>query len=156
MRSIADEVEVLRAMDRPSLHARYVEVFGKEPRVKHKSYLWRRIAWKLKERELGGLSSKAKEVLERLLAEIRLPEREPIRTASGKLRAPAEKDAPAVGTTYVRRWRDHDLRFTIVEAGVEVDGVIHKSLSAAIQSTTGGHWNPSVFLFGRRKAKESS
>ena len=68
-----DEIEGLRAMTVPELAERYEEVYGKPPRIRHKAYLWKRIAWKLQERRFGGLSKVATKKLEELIAEIDLP-----------------------------------------------------------------------------------
>jgi hypothetical protein len=46
-RTIPEEIDELRAMDVASLVARYEAVFGRAPRVKHREFLWKRIAWKI-------------------------------------------------------------------------------------------------------------
>ena len=63
-KTIPEEIAELRAMAVPELVARYEAVFEKAPRVKHRSWLWRRIAWKIQEQRLGGLSTVAKAKLE--------------------------------------------------------------------------------------------
>ena len=66
MKTVADEIEKLRTMKVPGLIDRYREVWGKEPRCKNRTHLWRRIAWKIQEQRLGGLSNVAKRRLEEL------------------------------------------------------------------------------------------
>ena len=46
MKDIAKEIEILRQMAVPELVVRYRELFGREPRVKHREHLWKRCAWK--------------------------------------------------------------------------------------------------------------
>lgn len=70
---LADEVGEPRALPIPELVARYEAGFGRTPRVRHREYLWKRVAWKLQEQRLGGLSSVAKQRLESMIAEIDIP-----------------------------------------------------------------------------------
>jgi hypothetical protein len=68
-----EEIEALRRAPVPELVARYQEVWGKPPRVKHREWLWKKIAWKIQEQRFGGLSGVAKRRLEELIAESDLP-----------------------------------------------------------------------------------
>ena len=72
-RSIAEEIAALRAMQVPELVERYEAVFSKPPRVKHRDWLWRRIAWKIQEQRFGGLSQDAKRRIDELIAELNVP-----------------------------------------------------------------------------------
>ena len=45
--NIDDEVASLQEMTTGELRERYAEVFGEEPRSRHKVYLIRKIAWRL-------------------------------------------------------------------------------------------------------------
>lgn len=73
MKPIPEVIAELRAMNVPELVERYAEVFGRLPRTKQPTWLWRKIAWKIQEQRFGGLSQAAKERLEELIAEIDLP-----------------------------------------------------------------------------------
>ncbi len=64
--TITQEIQQLRSMAVPELVERYEAVHGKPPRVKHKDWLWRRIAWKVQEQRFGGLSEVAKRRLDEL------------------------------------------------------------------------------------------
>jgi hypothetical protein len=155
-KSIAAEIAELRAMDVPALVERYEADFGRPPRVKNRPFLWRRIAWKLQERRLGGLSATAKERLESLIAEIELPPEDRGRTVSGAITLPARKTLPPVGTILTRVWRDRELRATLLEGGaVEVGGVNYGSLSEAARAITGTKWSGTAFfgLWTRKKPK---
>lgn len=146
MNSIGEEIDALRAMAVPELVARYREVFGRDPRVKHREWLWKRISWKVQERRFGGLSEKAKERLEELIAEIKLPFTEDTRTVSGPLKGRSKPGAPAVGTTLVREWRGRRIEVRVVDGGFEWDGVLFRSLSAVAEAVTGAHWNGRLFF----------
>jgi len=143
-------VAELQAMRVPELVERYAEVFGKPPRCKQPTWLWRRIAAEIQMRRYGGLSKLAKRRLEELIAEIDLP--------LGKGRAsamPSRRGANALGTEVVRVWKGREIRARRVEAGWECDGVVHRSLSAVAKHVTGSHWNGRLF-FGltRRRAAQ--
>ena len=95
MKSIADEIEELRAMTVAELVPRYEDAFRKPPRVKHREWLWKRIAWKIQEQRFGGLSNAAKRQIDELIAEMDLPLGEDRRTVTGRLRGDAKAAGPA-------------------------------------------------------------
>ena len=151
------EIAKLRAMDVPALVAKYTELFGKPPRVRNREALWKRVSWKLQEQRSGGLSTTAKTKLEALIAEIDLPLDDNQRSVSGVL-APTragKSGTPAVGTTITREWHGRQVCLTVVDGGFEVDGTVHKSLSAAAKALTGAHWNGKLFwgLTARKTGK---
>ncbi len=145
--SVAEEIAQLRQLDVRALVAKYTAAFGREPRVRNKEFLWKRICWKIQEQRFGGLSGAAKARLEELIAEIKLPAVEDRRTVTGKLtpsRA-ARSEGLKVGTTLVREWHGKQISLKVVDGGLELDGVVHKSLSAAAKALTKSHWNGRLF-----------
>ena len=150
-KSITQEIAELRAMGVPELAERYETVFGRPPRVKHRDWLWRRIAWKIQEQRFGGLSEVAKRRLDELIAELDLPLSKE-RAVRGRLARPGD---PPLGTTLTRVWKGREVRTTAVESGWEHDGVVHRSLSAVAKAVTGSHWNGRLFfgLKSRRRAR---
>ncbi len=152
-RSIADEIAALRAMQVPELVERYEALFGEPPRVKHRDWLWRRIAWKIQEQRFGGLSTVAKRKLDELIAELEIPLTREDRTARGRVGRPARSGDPPAGTTLSRTWHGQEIRTTaVVEGGWEYNGVVYRSLSAVAKAVTGAHWNGRLF-FGLTKRK---
>ncbi len=147
--TITQEIQQLRGMAVPELVDRYEAVFGKPPRVKHRDWLWRRIAWKVQEQRFGGLSNVAKRRLDELIAELDLPLGQ--RTVNGKV-ARSRPGSPPLGTTLTRVWKGQDIRTTAVEGGWEHEGVVYRSLSAVAKALTGSHWNGRYF-FGLTKRK---
>jgi hypothetical protein len=141
VKPIADEIAELRALAVPELVERYKAVFGKPPRVKHREWLWRRVAWKIQEQRFGGLSVVAKRRLEELISELDIP------------LAAARPRSPTVGTSVARVWKDREIRATSVENGWEHEGVVYRSLSAVAKHVTGSHWNGRAF-FGLTKRRE--
>jgi hypothetical protein len=58
--NVAKEVAALEALTVAELRVRYAEVFGEETRVGHKTWLVRRIAWRLQALSEGDLSERAR------------------------------------------------------------------------------------------------
>jgi hypothetical protein len=142
---IAEEIAELRAMKVPELVERYTAVFGRAPRVKHREFLWKRIAWKIQELRFGGLSEVARRRLDQLIAELDLPLDEEMRTVTGKLTGCA-RPALAVGTSIERDWRGQHISVRVIEGGFEWNGVAYKSLTAVATAITGTHWNGNHFF----------
>jgi hypothetical protein len=146
---MSNEIAELRAMRVPELVERYAAVFGKPPRCKQPTWLWRRIAWKLQEQRFGGLSVAAKARLEELIAEIELPR------GTGRVVCETVKRVGSTtpGTTVSRFWKGRQIRATAVEGGWEHEGTFYKSLSAVAKTITGSHWNGKLFFGLTRRAK---
>ncbi len=149
-KSIAAEIQGLRVMPVPDLVDRYETVFGKPQRVKHKDWLWRRIAWKVQEQRFGGLSEVAKKRLDELIAELDLPLAGQ-RAVRGNVRN--QNGQPVAGMTISRTWKGREIQATRTEQGWEHDGVVHRSLSAVVKAITGSHASgPAWFGLTKRKA----
>ena len=144
--TITEEIQELRGMPVPALVIRYETEFGKPPRSKHREHLWRRIAWKIQERRFGGLSQVAKAKLDELIGELDLPLGQKPQVVTGEIGKKSKPGMPAVGTVLTRVWRGTEIRATVVENGIEHDGVVHRSLSAAACAITGSHWNGRLFF----------
>jgi len=152
--TIVKEIEALRRLDVPALIERYGEVWGKEPRIRNREGLWKRIAWKIQEQRLGGLSAMASKRLEELIADIRLPLGEDRRTVRGALRKAPRIGQPGVGAVLTRTWNGQTIEVKVIDGGFEYEGVVYRSLSAVAKAITGAHWNGKLFfgIVGRRKA----
>lgn len=135
MNTIAQELAALRELDTTQLVVRYETAFGRPPRSRNREALFRRLAYDLQERRLGGLPKAARAKLEGLVAEIGLPTTTPSATRSGL----------AVGTVLTRVWRGRTLHLAVRDDGFEVDGVLYGSLSAAATGVTGTKWNGRAF-----------
>ena len=130
MKTVAAQLLALRAMDVASLHARYVELFGREPRSRHREHLYRKVAFRIQERAFGGLSAVAKKRLDGLMAEIELPT------------APPMRDGLTHGTVLTRVWHDRRIEVRVLDDGrFEFEGASYRSLSAIAKAVTGTNWN---------------
>jgi hypothetical protein len=149
MTSIAEQIQALQSMTVAELAHRYEELHGTPPRVRNKAFLQRRVVWKIQERELGGLSERARARLDELVAEIDLPLAAPPPRAPRRAVEPGPK-APMLGTTLVRRWHDQELHVEVRDSGFEWNGTVYSSLSAVARAITGSNWNGRLF-FGLTK-----
>lgn len=151
-RSIAEEIAELRRLPVADLVVRYEAAFRKPPRVKHRDWLWRKIAWRIQEQRFGGLSGAARKKLDELIAGLDVPALTPRTTrASVPVRT---GDEPPIGTTLIRQWNGHEVIATRTDQGWECDGVVHRSLTAVAKAVTGTHWNGRLFFnLTKRRAR---
>ena len=142
--TITQQLKALETATVAELAAQYEALHGVPPRVKNKGFLRRRVAWKLQEREYGGLSDRAKARLEELLAQVDLPLKPvpPKRPA----KATTATKAPILGTTLVREWHGETYRVQVVEGGFEWNGTLYRSLSAVARAITSSNWNGRLFF----------
>jgi hypothetical protein len=150
--TITQQLRALHDLSAAQLAARYEQLHDKPPRIRNRAFLLRRVAWKLQEREFGGLPERAKAKLDDLIAGLDLPLRDP---APPRPRGPqrAEARAPMVGTTLIRKWHDQEIKVEVRDGGFEWNGALFKSLSATAKAITGANWNGKLFFgLAQRKA----
>jgi hypothetical protein len=150
MKAIQAEIKRLQSLPKAKLIDLYAIKFGKVPRIKHREYLVKRIAWKVQEAKFGGLSRLAQESLEKLIAEIELPPAEDTRQVTGKLRCPHTPGMPSTGTILTKEWKGQRIHVEVLDKGFAWNGEIFRSLTAVAQKITGSHWNGKLF-FGLTK-----
>jgi hypothetical protein len=154
MTTISQQLLELQSLNAAQLAERYAEFHGQPPRIKNRAFLLRRVAWKLQEREFGGLPDRARARLDELIAAIDLPLRDPAPPRPRAMQR-AESRGPMVGTTLIRKWRDTEIRVEVVENGFAWNGTIYKSLTAVAFAATNSRWNGKLFfgLTARRTAQ---
>jgi len=141
---LAAELRALEGLSVPALVARHRELYGREPRSRNRESLVRRIAWRLQEQAMGGLSGAARRRLAELTEEIDLGGAEKPRRATGRVGAAPRGLAP--GSTLTREWRGSTIEVRVRADGTyEWDGQRFRSLSAATKAITSAKWNPSIF-----------
>jgi len=143
MSDILNEVRALRRMKVEELRARYRKVFGEEPpKRRGHGWLWKRLAWKLQADEVGDPAPPVTT--------------KPAKKKPAPRRKPLKPDLPLPGTTLIRKWRGRDLELRVLEDGFQLDGVAHRTLSAAAKAVTGAHWNGKLFwgLTTRKRGKK--
>ena len=158
---IGKEVAALERLAIGKLRERYAEVFGEPTNGNSKPWLIRRIAWRLQERALGGLSERARKRAEELADDADLRTMPPRERNGGTVRltakvaelpatAPLDRRLPLPGTVIQRKYKGRTLHVKVLVDGFEFDGERYGSLSAVAKAITGSHCNGFAF-FGLAK-----
>ncbi len=142
---ISAEIAALASLDLRNLKSRWRELYDTEPPPRiSRELLTRAIAYRLQEREFGGLAPATRRLLERVADDL----------ASHRARPNlARKAAP--GTLLIREWRGNAHRVTVHDDGVVYRGKRYGSLSEVARLITGTRWSGPLF-FGLRKPAEEA
>jgi len=142
------EVAALQQMPTRQLCERYAELFGEQTRSRHRTYLIRKIAWKLQTVGEGDLSERARRRAEELAhgTELRVmpPKANDVAHTPMVLThmvATTDPRLPATGTEIVRQYKGRTFRVLVIPDGFEFEGERYASLSAVAKKITGSHVN---------------
>ena len=124
----------------------WADLHTTEPPPYNRVFLVKRLAYRLQELSLGGLSAQTAKRLERLAAE-----EESI--LQGEKAPPEEQLLP--GTQLVREWKGEEHRCMVLDNGFEYQGRKFGSLSAVANFITGTKWNGLVFFALKKQGKKS-
>jgi hypothetical protein len=158
---IAAQVQALQQCGTGELRRKYRELFGEDARSWNRSYLLRRIAWRLQEMAHGGLSERACQRLSELVDESLVRTR-PTQEFSQTVNAVIAESRPAssttnkatIGTIYRRVYKGREIVAQVVDNGVLCDGTVYPSLTALAHALTGGHCSgPAFFKRGTREGQ---
>jgi hypothetical protein len=156
--NLADDLAALPKMTMAQLRQRYAETFGEASRATNKTWLIRRLAWRLQSLALGDLSQRARDRVRQLAndADLRLSppkspgaqpialvRAEPAVVASAVAAAPTLPDPrrPPPGTVLTRIYKGQQLSVTVLASGFTFQGQVFASLSALAKAITGSHCN---------------
>lgn len=132
------QLEALNSMDYEAVQAKFLELYGFEARTRNIDTIRRRVAYRLQELNLGGLSAVDEAELERLA------DNDPL---ANLVNTPTPKARKNSGTRYVREWHGKTYEVIFREDGkYELEGAFYSSLSAAAFAITGTHWNGKLFF----------
>ena len=145
---IEREVAALRQMSTGQLCERYAELFGEATRTRHRTYLIRKIAWKLQALAEGDLSERARRRAEELARGTELRVMAPkvdeaVKSPAISICASITTDSrlPAPGNAIARRYKGRTVQVLVLPEGFEFEGERYKSLSAVAKKVTGSHVN---------------
>jgi Protein of unknown function (DUF2924) len=151
--NVAKEVAVLEATSVAELRAKYAQVFGEETRAGNKTWLVRRIIWRLQALAEGDLSERARKRAAELAndADLRLTlPKSTSAVSSNKPSAPSSQQPdnrlPPAGQTLRRLYKGRMVHVRILPKGFEFDGTVYQSLSAVAKAITGSHTNGFLFF----------
>jgi len=144
-------IAALQRLTMQELRIRYVELFGEATSVKNRTWLVRRVAWRLQSLAEGDLSERARQRAAELAndADLRITVprvKEPIAVAEqcSQPAAPAcgsDPRLPMPGTVLTRDYKGQTLHVEVLAEGFAHAGQVYKSLSAVARAITGAHCN---------------
>ena len=151
--SIVSEIQALQRMTVGQLRVEWERLYGETTRSRNRTYLWRRLAWRIQERQLGGLPESAKARIRNLApATLGRPQMPPgfVPTVDECSTPPGpttrrDPRLPSPGSTIIREYHGQTLRLQVLDDGFELDGVHYDSLSKAARVVTGQRWNGPLF-----------
>ena len=162
--NIGKEVAALERMTVGELRERYAELFAETTQARNRTWLIRRIIWRMQSLQQGGLSERAIRQANELAygADLRVtaPRESKMspdaaeRTKSMPCRIDGSSRVPLPGTVITRRYKGRSIQVKVVASGFEFEGELFKSLSAVAKRVTGSHWNGYKF-FNLTKEGES-
>jgi hypothetical protein len=149
---VGKQVAALRRMTAGELRERYAAVFGEATAANNKTWLVRRIAWRIQAAAAGGLSDRARARALELAGEsdmrVTAPaDAEPAGPArSGVVPRAADPRFPRAGTVLTRTYKGAEVRVEVRADGFAFDGEVYPSLSAVAKAVTGSHLNGFAFF----------
>jgi hypothetical protein len=163
--SVIARITALQKMTVGQLREKWKELYGgEETRSFNRTYLWRRLAWRVQELAYGGLSERAKARIAEINREDDLrflpprdwnPEAIAASAPSSGQRGHAVRDPrlPFPGSVITRQYHGREIRVTVTETGFEWEGRPYRSLSAVARDVCGQRWNGFLFfgLASRRR-----
>lgn len=154
--NVGKEVAALQRLTVKELRARYAEVFGEETLAQNRTWLVRRIAWRLQALAEGDLSERARRRAAELANDANLrmnpPGAKPLTatteamTRTRSLRFQPDDRLPPPGTVITRRYKGEVLQVKVLPHGFEYEGEVYGSLSAVARAITGSHCNGYLFF----------
>jgi hypothetical protein len=154
--NLTDELAALPRLSMAQLRGRYAELFGEASHATNKTWLIRRLAWRLQALALGDLSQRARDRAAQLAneADLRLspPRRpvaptlapltsEPTTAVRGVAAVTRDPRLPPPGSVVTRVYKGQQLEVTVLASGFAYQGQVFLSLSALAKAITGSHCN---------------
>jgi Protein of unknown function (DUF2924) len=154
--NVGKEAAALQRLTIKELRAKYAEVFGDEASSGNRTWLVKRITWRLQALAEGGLSERALRRAAELAndADLRLnqprvkaaPADVTGRTVTAILPDRTDDRLPPPGTILTRTYKGTVVQVQVLQQGFAYQGEIYKSLSAVAKAITGQHVNGFAFF----------
>ncbi len=162
--NIINEVAALQRLSVGQLRQRFAELFGETTQASNRTWLIKRIAWRMQALAEGDLSERARQRAAELArdADLRLnpPQRQattptpPPETAS--IPAPVDHRLPPPGTILTRPYKGQLVQVQVLTNGFAYGGRVYASLSAVAKAITGSHTNGYWFFRNTLNQKETA
>ena len=162
--TLLGEIQRIQRLSVSELQAEWSRLYnGEACRSRNRTFLMKRLCWRIQELAHGGLSDHARARIGELAPDTFDRDRTPREALDAAVAANHPKSTPgpkrdprlpAPGTVITRTYRGRELRLLVLDDGFELDGVHYRSLSEAARAVTGSRWNGRLF-FGLTERKRS-
>jgi len=145
--NIVNEVAALRRLSVAQLRQRFAELFGEASNASNRTWLTKRIVWRMQALAEGDLSERARQRAAQLArdADLRLnaPQKKANSTTTQpvSIAAPIDQRLPPPGTILTRPYKGQLVQVQVLTDGFAYAGRIYPSLSAVAKTITGSHTN---------------
>ena len=148
--------EALALTNKPlkDLKEKYQKLYGPKKVVPvNRTFLVKRIVYKLQEQKHGGLSQAAKDKADALIRKHDPVNNKSVRSKNGDAKK-SNRDPclPIPGTIIAKVYKGKKLEVKVLEKGFEYRGKVYRSLSAIAKDVTGNIWNGFLFFGLCKKA----
>ena len=151
--NIVSEMAALQRLSIGQLRQRFAELFGEATAASNKTWLVKRLLWRLHALAEGDLSERARRRAAELArdADLRLnPPRSKTTTATApepvSVPAPIDPRLPPPGTILTRPYKGQRVQVQVLTDGFAYAGRVYASLSAVAKAITGSHCNGYLFF----------
>ena len=136
--------------DKPlkDLKEKYQKLYGPKKTVPvNRTFLVKRIVYKLQEQKHGGLSQAAKDKADALIKKHDPVNNQNVRPKNGDAKkSNRDPRLPIPGTVIAKVYKGKKLEVKVLEKGFEFRGKPYRSLSAIAKDVTGNIWNGFLFF----------
>jgi hypothetical protein len=152
--NIVNEVAALQRLSVGQLRQRFVDLFGEATAASNRTWLIKRIAWRMQALAEGDLSQRARQRAAELArdADLRLnpPQSKtnttPPAPAPVSIPTPVDPRLPPPGTILTRPYKGQLVQVQVLTDGFAYAGRVYPSLSALAKAITGSHCNGFLFF----------
>jgi hypothetical protein len=147
--NVVNEVAALQRLTIAQLRQRFAELFGEATHAGNRTWLVKRIAWRMQALAEGDLSERARRRAAELArdADLRLisPRRQTTATTVAPepvpIAAPVDHRLPPPGSLLARPYKGLLVQVQVLTEGFAYSGRVYPSLSAVAKAVTGSHTN---------------
>ena len=142
---ILTEILALKNASIEELNTKYTELYeGKAAPNINRVELWKKIAYKIQEREYGKLSDDAIVAKNNLIDE-HDPINQKTMRSSGST-ASRDRRIPVPGTVITKDYKGTHIQVKVLDKGFEYNSKVYKTIGAVVQAITGAHWSGYLFF----------
>ena len=158
------ELHRIQRLSVSELQAEWSKLYsGETCRSRNRTFLVKRICWRVQELTHGGLSERARTKIDELSPDTFTRTRTPREALDAAMAATLPKpqrpkrdpQLPAPGSVLTRQYHGREIRVLTLDDGFEWNGQHFSSLSAVAGAVTGSKWNGRLF-FGLTERKRGS